>query len=33
MLSPIILFACVGLVLYFVLDNASARHEGQASPV
>jgi hypothetical protein len=33
MISPIILFACVGLMLYYVLDNASARHKGQASPV
>jgi hypothetical protein len=33
MLSPIILFASVGFVLYYILDNASARQKGQASPV
>jgi hypothetical protein len=32
MLSPIILFAGVAFVLYYILDNAAARHEGQAPP-
>jgi len=33
MISPIILFVCGAFVLYYILDNTSARHEGHAPPV
>ncbi len=32
MISPIMLIACTAFVLYYILDNAAARHEGQAPP-
>ena len=33
MVSPVILFVCGAFVLYYILDNAAARHEGHAPPV